>query len=209
MRKIQGQIREYLRENMGMYIFMIILFSAGVLAGAFQVRGLGDNQHTVLQQYFDQFVSGCLESQAPEGRLILGQSVKINFQYLFLIWLSGLFMFGFPVAAILIGWRGFSVGFAVGFLVERSALGGVLFALGSILPHSLLIVPALIVIAVTGFSFSWLRFKSRLEKTPYPTGNRLLPYTVFNIFIGMFMMAGCLVEAYISPVFIKLLAPYL
>lgn len=208
-RGIQEEIREYLQENMGIYIFIIILFSAGVLAGAFLVRGLEGSQHEALQQYFNLFINDCLESQAPEGRVILGQSVKINFQYLFLIWLSGLFVFGFPVAIVLIGWRGFSLGFAVGFLVQRSALRGVLFALGSILPHSLLIIPALIVIAVTGFSFSWLRFKGYLEKRPYPASKRLLPYTAVTILLGLFMMAGCLVEAYISPVFIKLLVPYL
>ncbi|HHX87611.1 MAG TPA: hypothetical protein GX693_05465, partial [Firmicutes bacterium] len=100
MREIQLEIREYLQKNMGIYILILILFSAGVLAGAFLVRGLGDSQDEALQQYFDLFINSCLESQVPEGRAILGQSVKINFQHLLLIWISGLFIFGFPVAAI-------------------------------------------------------------------------------------------------------------
>ncbi len=206
---IKEEIREYLQENMGIYIFIVTLFGAGVLIGALLVRGLEGSQHEALLQYFNQFINDCLESQAPEGRTILGQSVKINFQYLFLIWLSGLFMFGFPVAMFLIGWRGFSMGFAVGFLVRRSALWGVLFALGSILPHSLLIIPVLIIIAVTGFSFSWFKFRGYLERKPYPAGKRLFPYTAITVLLGVLMMAGCLVEAYISPVFLKLLVPYL
>ena len=209
MHGIQLEIREYIQKNMGIYILIVILFSAGVLAGAFLVRGLEESQNEALQQYFDLFISSCLENQALEGRAILGQSVKINFQHLFLIWISGLFIFGFPVTAFLVSWRGFSVGFTVGFLVQRSALRGVLFALGSILPHSLLIIPALIVISVTGFSFSWLRFRSYLEKRSYPARKHLFPYTAITFLLGLLMMAGCLVEAYISPVFIRLLVPLL
>ena len=209
MRRIQKEIGEYLGENTGIYIFIIVLFIASVLAGAFLVRGLEAGQHETLYHYFNLFITDCLESPALEGRVILGQSVKINLQYLFLIWLSGLFIFGFPLTMILIGWRGFSLGFAVGFLVKRSALRGVLFALGAILPHSLLIVPALIIVTVTGFSFSWLRFKGYLKKEPYPSGRRLLFYTAVNLLLGVLLLAGCLVEAYISPVFMKLLLPYL
>ena len=153
------------------------------------------------------YLGDCLESRNIEGRVVLGQSLKINFQYLLLIWLCGLFNYGFPVILFLIGWRGFSLGFAVGFLVQRSALRGVLFAMGSILPHSILLVPALIIITVTGFSFSWLKFKHYLEKKSYATGKQFLPYTAMTAMIGILVMAGCLVEAYISPVFIKLLIP--
>ncbi|HHX87306.1 MAG TPA: hypothetical protein GX693_03885, partial [Firmicutes bacterium] len=62
---------------------------------------------------------------------------------------------------------------------------------------------------VTGFSFSWHRFRSYLEKRPYPARKHLAPYTAVTFLLGILMMAGCLVEAYISPVFIKLLVPLL
>ncbi len=206
---IQEEIREYFRENMGIYIFIILLFTASLMAGALLVRGLETNKYEELQQYFDLYKGDHLESPTIEGRAVLGQSLKINFQYLLFIWLSGLFTYGFPLTLLLIGWRGFSLGFAVGFLVQRSALWGVLFALGSILPHSLLIVPALIIITVTGFSFSWLKFKGYLDKRAPTTGKQILPYTAITLLMGALLMTGCLVEAYISPVFVKLLIPYL
>lgn len=194
---------------MGIYIFIIVLFSLGILTGALLVRGLEDSQSASLDQYFSLFLDSYNGEEMPEGATILGQSLRLNFQYLLIFWLLGFFMFGFPLIIFMIGLRGFSVGFTVGFLVDRAALQGVLLALGSVLPHNLLVIPALIVAAVTGFSFSWLRFKGYLDKRPYPLRKHALPYTLVSITMGLLMLFGSLVEAYITPVFTRLLVPML
>lgn len=207
MDEIRPALKEYLRENMGIYIFIISLFVLGVLAGALAARGLEEEQRLALNRYFSFFVESMADPGGMDQKLIFRDSLKLNFQYLFLTWILGIFMFGYPLICALVALRGFSLGFTVGFLVERASLRGVLFSIGSVLPHNLLIVPAVVVIAVTGFSFSWLRFRSRLEKKTCSVREHLGPYTLAVFLVGLVMFTGVLVEAYISPVFVRLLIP--
>lgn len=207
MEELQEEIREYLTKNRGTYYFIIALFVLGVLSGGLTVRGLEDSQHLILDSYFNYYIEGFTENPVQDQAEIFRQSLRINFQYIFLTWLLGIFLFGYPLICGLVFLRGFSVGFTVAFLVERASFKGVLFAMGSILPHNLILVPALIIIAVTGFSFSWLRFKSYLEKCPASLREHIGPYTLMIFLVGLLIFLGVLIEAYISPVFVKLLIP--
>lgn len=209
MDEVRGEVREYLRQNMGIYIFIISLLVLGVLLGGLAVRGLNETQMAALDQYLCVFIESFKDGAAPEQGAVFRQSLRINFQYLLLTWILGIFILGFPVICCLVVVRGFSLGFTVGFLVERASLSGVFFAMGSVLPHNLVIIPALIVLTVTGFSFSWLRFRSHLEKRPCSLREHIGPYTVMNILLAMILFGGVLVEAYISPVFVRLLVPFL
>lgn len=207
MDEIQLEIKEYLRDNMGIYSFIIVLFVLGVLAGALALRGLDEGQRLALNHYFSLFVNSFGGTEALDQSAIFRQSLKTNFQYLFLTWLLGIFLFGFPFICGLTVLRGFSVGFTVGFLVERASFRGILFAIGSVLPHNLLLIPAALVITLTGFSLSWLRFRCYLEKRPCSVQEHIGPYTVMIFLVGLALFAGVLVEAYVSPVFVKLLIP--
>lgn len=207
--ELQLEIREYLRENMGIYIVIVALFVAGVIAGSLIARGLDEDNRLLLNQYFNLLVEKGNGAGLEEQSTVLGQSLKTNFQFLFLTWGAGIFSFGFPLVLLLVGIRGFSVGFTVAFLVNRAAFRGMLFAMGSVLPHNLILIPAQVVIAATGFSFSWLRFRRFLERRPSPIREHLGPYTLMIFFMGLVLFLGCLVEAYISPVFVRLLIPVL
>lgn len=205
MERIRLEITEYLRQNLGIYIFIAALFALGVLTGALLVRGLEESQREILDRYFNLLVDSYRGQEVPEGTAILGQSLKNNLVFLAAVWMCGLFVLGFPLIMAMVGLRGFSVGFTVGFLVDRAALRGALFAMGSVLPHNLLLVPAVIVLAVAGFSFSWMRFRGHLEKKPYSLKKHLVPYTLMAAAAGLVLFLGSMVEAYISPVFTRLL----
>jgi stage II sporulation protein M len=205
--EVRRDLQEYFRQNMGTYIFITALFSGGVLAGAAVLRGLGAEEQFLLNRYFGYFIESFNETGVIDQGAVFRQALILNFQYLFLTWFMGIFLFGFPVIAGLVGLRGFSLGFTVGFLVQRASLRGVLFAAGSILPHNLIMVPALIAAGVTGFSFSWLRLRCYLEKRPCSIKEHLGPYSMMFLLVGLLLAAAVLVEAYISPVFIKLLIP--
>ncbi|MEW5784892.1 MAG: stage II sporulation protein M [Bacillota bacterium] len=207
MEEIHREIKEYLRENWGIYSFITVLFILGVLIGALAVRGLEESQRFALNHYFSLFLDSFTETGEWDQEAVFRQSLRLNFQYLFLTWFCGIFIFGYPLIAGLTVLRGFSVGFTVGFLVERASFRGILFAMGSVLPHNLLIIPAFIVVTVTGFSFSWLRFCGRLEKRPASIREHIGPYTMMTFLIGLVLFIGILIEAYISPVFVRLLIP--
>ncbi len=207
MDEIGRDLKEYLRENMGTYILITALFTGGVLAGALALRGLGAEQQLLLNSYFGSFIENLDGSGTIDQAVLFRQALLLNCRFLLLTWFLGIFLCGFPLIAALVGLRGFSLGFTVGFLVQRAALRGVLFAAGSLLPHNLILVPALIAGSVTGFSFSWLRLRCYLEKRSCSLREHLGPYSMMFFLVGLLTAAAVLVEAFISPFFLKILIP--
>lgn len=207
MDEIGRDLKEYLRENMGTYILITALFTGGVLAGALALRGLGAEQQLMLNSYFGSFIENLDGSGTIDQAVLFRQALLLNCRFLLLTWFLGIFLCGFPLIAALVGLRGFSLGFTVGFLVQRAALRGVLFAAGSLLPHNLILVPALIAGSVTGFSFSWLRLRCYLEKRSCSLREHLGPYSMMFFLVGLLTAAAVLVEAFISPFFLKILIP--
>jgi stage II sporulation protein M len=205
--EIRRDLQEYFRENMGMYILITALFTGGVLAGALALRSLGEEQLLQLNRYFGAFIESFHDSGMLDHGAVFRQALSLNFRHLLLTWFMGLFLLGFPVIAGLVGLRGFSLGFTVGFLVQRNSLRGALFAAGAVLPHNLLLIPTLIVGSVTAFSFSWLRLRCSLEQRPCFLREHIGPYSMVFFLVGLLLGTAVLVEAYISPVFIKLLIP--
>lgn len=206
LEEIYSEIREYLRENMGMYIFVSSLFLLGLVSGVVMVVIQDGETFEELHLFFEQFTGGDYE-QVSQG-FVFQESLRENLVQVVVVWLSGMFAFGFPVAAGFIFFRGFTLGFAVAFLVENASFYGILFSLGAILPHNLLIVPAFLVIAVTGFSLSFLNFKERyIYKNAFNLKKHLGYYSMLVLLMFLMVAAGCLVEAYISTVFIRLIIP--
>ncbi len=207
MEEMRRKIEEYFRNNMGIYILIAALFTGGVLSGALSLRGLGEEQLLQLNRYFMVLAEGLQDCSGTEQGAIFRQALHINFRYLLLISFLGLFPFGFPLIAGLVGLRGFSLGFTVAFLVGRNSLRGVLFAAGAILPHNLILIPAVILGSVTAFSLSWFRLRCALERRPRPLREQLGPYLLILLLTAVLMGAAILVEAYISPLFVKWLIP--
>lgn len=208
MADLRRSIQEYFRKNKGMYILIIAFFTGGVLAGALVLRGLEKDQLLQLNRYFVAFIeSSAGGSGAPDQGDIFRQALTLNLRYLLLTWFLGLFGFGFPFVAGLVGLRGFSLGFTVGFLVSRDSFKGVLFAAGAILPHNLILVPTFIVGSATAFSLSLLRLRNYLEKRPGALREQIGSYSLVFILVGLLMGVAVLTEAYISPAFVKLLIP--
>ena len=85
----------------------------------------------------------------------------------------------------------------------------ILFSILGILPHNLFTIPGLISIASTGMAFS---INSIKEKKLKIRNNNLyfniINYSVLILLFSILIFVGCLVEAYISPVFLRLLSDY-
>ena len=135
--------------------------------------------------------------------LILRRSLMQNAKLILALWLCGNVFFGFIPALGFVFYRGFTIGFTVGFLAGQNALGGILFALGAVLPQNILYVPLTMVIGVLAVSLSLALLKRRLTRKNIPYGSYLFHYTVAMLVAAVFFAAGSLVETVITPVFMR------
>lgn len=206
-----GQFRNgvvsYLRANVGVYVFCIVVFTVGSIFGALAIRALSDTQKAELIDYLQVFLRGLVRTGQPvAGTTVLQQALATHWKTAGFIWLLGLTVIGLPAVALVIFTRGFVIGFTVGFLAQQLGYKGILFSLFSVLPQNLLAVPALLVVGASALSFSLLLVGARMQHRRFQFLEEFASYSAV-VAVACVVLAGAgLLEAFVAPVFIKLLA---
>ncbi|HEY3427014.1 MAG TPA: stage II sporulation protein M [Negativicutes bacterium] len=204
---LRQNFKDYLRVNLVAYFFMILIFVIGVVVGALAVKTLPNEQKTELISYLQIFFSGLTQGANGVGdaSTMLGTVMFNNAKTIILMWLLGFTIVGVPFVLFILFTRGFIIGFTVGFLVNEYIMKGLLFALASVLPHNFFAIPAILVTGVSATTFSLMLVRRKLHgKT-----NLLyvsVAYSVLCMGMLLLMMVAALIEVYISPVFMKLIA---
>ncbi len=206
-RRLRSVITGHLRDNFGAYCLVVGLLLAGIVLGALANRALGDQQKTELLGYLQAFFQdlGALDGKVSSDTVARNVIIS-NLRNAALIWLSGVLVFGLPIVLGAVCIRGFAIGFTVGFLVREMGYKGILFALASLMPHNLFALPAFVVIAVTATAFAISVIRSRISRQRSHLAPGFLASTGIVIAMCGLLVIGGAVEAYVSPVFMKLLA---
>ncbi|HHY37881.1 MAG TPA: stage II sporulation protein M [Clostridia bacterium] len=191
-----------MKDNFLVYSFVIIAFVAGLVCGGMAASALAPSEKTALLSYVKAF----FESMDPAGMLDLGvllySSLFSNLKAVFIFWFLGLTIVGFPVIYGFVFARGFVIGFVIGFFAEEAGARGALFALASILPHSIVFVPAYLSLGGIAASFSLFLARGRVWRTT-AMGRLVAGYTVLFLLLGLLLVLSSAIETYISPILMR------
>lgn len=210
-KKIRDIAWKHIQGNLIIYFLVCMFFVIGISAGAFTIKALGDTQKQELISYMKNFFQ-ILGNKPIDEFSVLKQSLTNNLQTGALIWVLGITVIGIPLILLLIAIRGFIIGFTVGFLVDQLGLKGILFSLLSIFPQNLFIIPSILVIAVIGISFSTMIIRNKLNKSHYSnhsTFRQFMMYSTIIFSIFSIIILGCIIEAYVTPVFMRGISQYM
>jgi stage II sporulation protein M len=187
-----------------MTIFLII----GIIIGAIAIKILNIEQKSQIIGFFNSFFK-MLNNNDVNSYQLLKQSVLSNFKTILIIWITGMVVIGIPAIPIIVILRGCALGFTVGFLVNEFGTKGFLFSLLAILPQNLFVIPGIISIASigVGFSINNVKNKNRILKNTF--FKNILSYSLLILFFSFVIFIGSIVEAYITPIFMKLIIEYI
>lgn len=174
-----------------------ILFVSGLIVGILAVRVLSADEKAELLSYLEVFMRG-LNSPGLDRHVVFRLSLIQNLKTAALLWALGLAIIGMPAVCLWLLVRGFSFGFSAAFVVREVSSGGPLIFLGGMLPHSILWIPALVVLAANSMAFSLLL----VEKRPWAYGGvwkLALDYSLRCVILCIGLLLSSLVEAYLSP----------
>jgi len=200
----------YIKANIVAYFFMILIFFIGVVVGALAVRTLPDEQKVELIGYLHMFFTGLTQGteNITNGGNMLSSIMFNNAKTIVVMWVLGFTIVGIPFVLFILFTRGFIIGFTVGFLVNEYVMRGLLFAFASVLPHNFFAIPAVLVMGVSATKFSLLL----VRRKTYGKINlwyEAMRYSVLCMVMLVVMLFSTLIEVYISPVFMKLVATLL
>lgn len=208
LKTLRYQLRVFLRMNIVAFFSMVLFFFIGVVCGALAIKVLPEGQKAELVSYLHLFFSGLSQGAVISRPELLWETLAHNVKIILFMWLLGFTIVGIPFVVFLVFTRGFIIGFTVGFLVNEYVMRGLLFAVVAVLPHNLFAVPAVLLTAVAATGFSWmLLHRSRRGRRSLMIDG--LSYSFLCWGMLAVMAAASVIEVYISPVFMKLIAGFL
>lgn len=208
-RKFRELISKHIQGNIFIYFIVILFFVVGISSGAFTVKALSDQHKGELISYMESFFQ-ILSQKSFDAFSVLKQSLINNLQTGILTWILGVTVIGIPLILLIIVIRGFILGFTVGFLIEQMGLSGFFFSIFAIFPQNLFIIPGIIIIAVIAISFSIMIIKSKLNKnSQIDMGRQFMLYSTIISMVFLVILIGSIVEAYITPIFMRFVSQYM
>lgn len=205
--QFRNGVKGYLKDTMPYYFFVTLLFVLGVVFGAVAVNALTPQQKVELLDYLKVFLRGLTQKLGDiDSGVVLRQSVLNNLKTAGLVWILGATVIGAPVTVVILFVRGFVVGFSVGFLVAEMGGKGLSLTLLAIFPQSIVAVPVIIALGVSSLAFSVLVVRQRVGKFKVNLAEEFLAYTFTCLVLCAVLMGASLIEAYVTPVFMGLIA---
>lgn len=195
--KLRYMILEYFRERFFLLVLVSILFLMGIVFGVLASNALEEEQKHVLANYIDQGLHGDVYLQNSD--FYTRQTVIGNIQSIFFLFFMGISVIGVPLALLLIFTRGFILGFSAGFLFQSMGFKGFLLTLIGIVPHNLLVIPALFIMIVAIIDCASALTKIRFTKTQVPISEELIRCSFITLMVLVIMILAGLVQGYITP----------
>ncbi len=183
--------RNFKGNGIRWYVFSVVALIAGIIAGSI-AAGRTDGK---------EIIDGLLHNVTAEtGQAVcFRHSVIQNLKITALFWLMGLTVIGSFFTPVLVAGRGYAVGLGVGVLIKNYGIKGLVAAAAGVLPHSILLIPAYILLSVlsTGFSGRLCAGEKNIKQV-------LIKYTFTVMLVFCVILIGCLVEGYVSLSLVKL-----
>ncbi|NMA86186.1 MAG: stage II sporulation protein M [Tissierellia bacterium] len=207
--RIRRWLLKHFQDNFLIYFILSTIFAIGIIIGAITIKVLRADQIDNILVFLNSFFKA-MEGNEFEGISILKQSIIDNFKTIGLVLGTGLIIIGIGIIPIVIIFRGFAIGFTVGFIVNEFGFKGFLFSILGILPQNLLIIPGIISISSIGMGLSINNLKRRnlgFRNSRYNTG--IMDYLFLILFFTTIILIGTFIEAFVSSNFLSTLSNYI
>ncbi len=204
--KIKEIIIKHILNNKKEYIIVTLLFIIGIFVGVFFVNNLDENSRTGVQEYLNNFIEKFKQIEKLDNISLLKTSIIQNIIFGVILWFFGTTVIGIPIVFGIIIYRGFCFGYTISVCVTIMGVSkGLIFTLVNLLLPSLLIIPAILAIGVSGFKLYKSIVKDRAKEN---IKLEIIRHTVFSVIMLLVMILSSLVEVFICTNILKGIIKY-
>ena len=204
--KIKETIKGHILNNKKEYTIVTLLFIIGIFLGVFFVNNLGESQKAEVEEYLNNFIEKMKEIGNLDNISLLKTSIMQNIVLAVIIWFFGTTVIGIPVVFGILIYRGFCFGYTISVCVTIMGMPkGLIFVLINLLLPSLLLIPATLALAVSGFKL----YKSIVKDSGKENVKiEIVRHTIFSLIMLVTMVMASLVEIFVSTNILKVVIKY-
>lgn len=193
---LKNMILGYINENIKIYAIVTLMFLIGWVIGIIFVNNSQEVQQEQINGYINTFIQGIKSDAEISKPEILKNSILSNLGITLVLWFLGSTVIGMPLIYIVILYKGYSIGCTISAIVASLGTGkGIVFILSTMLLQSIIYIPCLLSLAVSGVKlYKQIMEDRRTENIKI----QILRHSIFCIFIFLMLIIAALIETYIS-----------
>ena len=204
--KLKEIIKQNIINNKKEYILTALIFIIGIFLGVLFINNIQESQRTEISDYLKHFIEQMKNIEKLNSLSLLKTSVIQNIILAVSLWFFGTTVIGIPIVLGIVLYRGFCFGYTIA--VSVTILGitkGTIFSLVNFLLPSILLIPAMLAIAVSGMKlYRSITKDKRRENIKL----EIFRHTIFSLVMLIFMLVASVLEVSISANILKGIIKY-
>ena len=126
LHKLRRWLFNHFRDNFLIYFIVTVLFCIGIIIGAVTIKVMESERINSMMQFVNGLFKS-INSSDINNVSVLKQSLIDNFKAILLVWISSALIVGVILVPAIILFKGFALGFSVGFFVNEFGFKGFYF----------------------------------------------------------------------------------
>lgn len=194
-------IANHILNNSKEYILVTLIFVIGIFLGVMFINSTQDTQISEITSYFNTFIDKLKNTEKIDNMLLFRTTLKENIMLALILWFFGTTVIGIPIVFGIVLYRGFCLGYTISAIITILGLPkGIAFVLLSLVLQDIILIPAIIAIAVSGFKLYKSIVKNRDREN---IKIEILRHTIFSLIMLGLLCISAIVETFISTNLLK------
>ena len=194
--KIKNAILRNIQNNIREYFIVMIIFLIGLILGVIFINNTNQENKEEITSYIGNFVQGIKTDYTVDNGKLLNKSIINNLILAITLWISGCTVIGMPFVYGIVGFRGFALGYTISSSIIALGTGnGIIFVLSSILLQTIITIPVIFALAVSGIKLYKSIMKDRRKEN---IKVEIFRHTAFSGAMLIMLLISSGIEAYIS-----------
>lgn len=193
---LRNTIFEYIKENARSYLILLIIFFIGVILGVLFVNNSNETQANQISSYINNFINSVKENYQISTKTLLLTSIINNTGMAILLWFLGSTVIGVSLIYLVIGYRGFCIGYTIAAVTATIGPGkSIIFITSVMLLQNIIYIPTIITIAVSGIKLYKLIMQDKRKEN---IKVQIIRHTIFSLLMLIILLLSAVIETYIS-----------
>lgn len=205
MKKIINYLNETIKHEKNKLIFAGIIFILGLVFGSLFINFITNDDKSLLINQIELYLDNIKKlSDEVFGIKIFTSEIINNYLQLFLIFALGISMIGLPFVIFILFFKGFMLGTTLSTMFLKYKFKGALLSFLYIFPCSIINILIYILMSFFSIHASIIFLKALFKKDSLNFKSFLGKYLLVFIICIILISIICLLDAYLSPILIKL-----
>ncbi len=204
MKKYMNIIKNNIRINKNLFVFLAVIVAVGLASGSIFVTFLNSSDKQMVTNYLNDFLNSINSSKLNYG-ITLTNTLVFTLGIGLLIWLLGISVIGFIFIILILFVKSFSLGFSLGSIIINFKFKGIILSFIYIVPHHVINMMIYILISSYALVLSYKLINSFMKKTSFDFKNIFQRYNFILMFSLIILSISTLYEVYCMPYLLKIL----